>query len=193
VNGHSKEMEVRLPFNVTGAKKLLADAGYPNGFELTLDCPNNRYINDEAICQAVAAMWTQVGVKTRVNAMPRANYFTKVQSFDTSAYLLGWGVPTFDAYYSLQSLIMSPGAGGDGNFNLGKYSNPKVDALIDILKAEVSREKRNEVIRRAFAIHAADVGHIPLHHQMIPWAMNKKVSATHRADNRVDIRYFSIN
>jgi peptide/nickel transport system substrate-binding protein len=137
-------------------------------------------------------MWSQVGVKTKVNAMPRANYFPKIQTYDSSAYLLGWGVPTFDAYYTLQSLIQTVGPNGDGNFNLGRYSNSKVDGLIDIMKAETARDKRNELIRRIFMLHNADVGHIPLHHQMIPWAMHKNVSLVHRADNRVDIRFVNI-
>src|SRR5690606_6428376 len=114
------------------AKALLKEAGYDNNkLSFTLDCPNNRYINDEAICQAVVAMWARVGVKAQLNAMPRATYFPKVQSYDTSAYLFGWGVPTFDALYTLQSLIRSKGEGADGSFNYGNYSNPEVDAHID--------------------------------------------------------------
>ncbi|MCK7496446.1 MAG: ABC transporter substrate-binding protein [Comamonadaceae bacterium] len=91
---------------------MLAEAGYPQGFEFTLDCPNNRYINDEEICQAIAAMWAQIGLKVKLNAMPRATYFPKIQKFDTSVYLLGWGVPTFDALYSLQSRCSRSGRQG---------------------------------------------------------------------------------
>ncbi len=126
VNGWTKEAHQRLPYSVDTAKKLLADAGYPNGFEFTLDCPNNRYINDEDICKAVVSMWARIGLKVNLNAMPRATYFAKIQKFDTSAYLLGWGVPTFDALYSLQSLAMTVGKEGDGNFNLGRVSNRRV-------------------------------------------------------------------
>ena len=85
------EIEKRLPFDRAAAKKLLAEAGYPNGFEVTLDCPNNRYVNDEKICQALAAMWAQIGITVKVNAMPRANYFPKLEKLDTSLYMLGWG------------------------------------------------------------------------------------------------------
>jgi len=91
------EVEKRLPFDRERAKKLLAEAGYPNGFEVTLDCPNNRYINDEKICQALAAMWSQIGVNTKVNTMPRAVYFPKLEKNDTSMYMLGWGGGTTDA------------------------------------------------------------------------------------------------
>ena len=126
VNGWTKEAHQRLPYSVDTAKKLLAEAGYPNGFEFTLDCPNNRYINDEDICKAVVSMWARIGLKVNLNAMPRATYFAKIQKFDTSAYLLGWGVPTFDALYSLQSLAMTVGKEGDGNFNLGPRQQPRV-------------------------------------------------------------------
>ncbi len=195
VNGYFEDQAKRLPFDQAAAKKLLADAGYPNGFEVTLDCPNNRYINDEEICQAVAAMWARIGVTAKVNAMPRATYFQKIQKFDTSLYLLGWATATFDGLYTLQSLIRSadPKGGADGNFNLGKYSNPQADALIDKIKVEIDSRKRGEMMREAQALHSADVGHIPLHQQVIPWAMRSNVSAFHRADNRLDVRWVRID
>ncbi|HVE50572.1 MAG TPA: ABC transporter substrate-binding protein [Casimicrobiaceae bacterium] len=191
VNGYFEEFAKRLPYDVNAAKKLLTDAGYPNGFEVTLDCPNNRYINDEGICQAVVAMWSRIGVNAKLNAMPRATYFQKIQKFDTSLYLLGWATATFDGLYTLQSLIrtVDPKGGADGNFNLGKYSNAKADALIDAIKTEVDEAKRNQMMRDAQRIHAEDVGHIPLHQQVIPWAMRSNVSTFHRADNRLDMRW----
>jgi peptide/nickel transport system substrate-binding protein len=126
--------------------------------------------------------------------MPRATYFQKVQTFDTSAYLLGWATATFDALYTLQSLVHSvdPKGGADGNFNLGKYANPKADELIGRVKVEVDDAKRNAMIREVLRIHAADVGHVPLHQQVIPWAMRANVSAFHRADNRLDIRWVRV-
>ena len=99
------EIEKRLPYDRERAKKLLAEAGYPNGFEVTLDCPNNRYINDEKICQALAAMWSQIGVNTAVNSMPRADYFPKLEKNDTSMYMLGWGGATTDAIFILQPVL----------------------------------------------------------------------------------------
>jgi peptide/nickel transport system substrate-binding protein len=191
VHGYFEEFAKRLPFDPAASKKLLADAGYPNGFEFTLDCPNNRYINDEEICQAVTAMWAKIGLTARLNAMPRATYFQKIQKFDTSVYLLGWATATFDSLYTLQSLIRSvdPKGGADGNFNLGKYTNPKADALIDQVKTEIDEPKRNAAMREAQRIHFDDIGHIPLHQQVIPWAMRSNVSVFHRADNRLDMRW----
>ena len=195
VSGWSEDGAKRLPYDPAAARRLLAEAGYPDGFGFTLDCPNNRYINDEEICQAVVAMWAKVGLKVRLNAMPRSTYFQKVQTYDTSAYLLGWATATFDALYTLQSLIHSvdPKGGADGNFNLGKYANPKADALIDQVKVEADDAKRNAMMREALAIHAADIGHVPLHQQVIPWAMRSNVSAFHRADNRLDVRWVRID
>jgi peptide/nickel transport system substrate-binding protein len=192
VDGYDKALDVVKKVDRERAKKLLAESGYPNGFEVTLDCPNNRYINDEKICQATAAMLAQINIKVRLNSMPRATYFPKIQKFDTSFYMLGWGVPTFDSLYALQSLLRSVGPGGDGNFNLGKYSNAKVDAAIDALKTETDPAKRKALTREALAIHQAAVGHIPLHHQVIPWAMRSNVSAVHRADNRLTVRWVKI-
>jgi peptide/nickel transport system substrate-binding protein len=195
VNGYTEDTAKRLPYDVDKAKAQLREAGYPDGFEVTLDCPNNRYINDEEICQAVVAMWAKIGVKAKLNAMPRATYFQKIQKFDTSLYMLGWATATFDALYTLQSLIRSvdPKGGADGNFNLGKYSNPKADALIDKVKTEIDDKKRNEMIREVLQIHNADIGHLPLHQQVIPWAMRSNVSVFHRADNRLDTRWVKID
>jgi peptide/nickel transport system substrate-binding protein len=158
-----------------------------------LDCPNNRYINDEAVCQAIVGMWAKIGLKVRLNAMPRATYFPKIQKFDTSAYLLGWGVPTFDALYSIQSLIRSVGQGGDGNFNLGRFSNKQIDDIVDKVKVEIDESKRNAMITDVLKQHAAEVGHIPLHNQVIPWAMRKNVNVVHRADNRLEMRWVKID
>ena len=103
---------------------------------------------------------------------------------DTSAYLFGWGVPTFDSYYTLQALVHTVGEGADGEFNYGRYSNPKVDALIDDIKVESNAQKRDDMIHEAFAIFAKEFGSLPLHNQVIPWAMQKNIKLTHRADNR---------
>jgi peptide/nickel transport system substrate-binding protein len=193
VRGYTKDIEKRPATDVAKAKKLLVDAGYPNGFEITLDCPNNRYINDERICTAVAGMLAKIDVKVKLNSMPRVTYFPKIQNSDTSFYLYGWGVPTFDSLYTLQSVVRTKATGGDGEQNYAGYSNAKVDALIDSLKTETDAAKRVTITRDALMLHQQDVGHIPLHHQIIPWAMRKNVNAVHRADNRVVTRWVTIN
>ncbi len=179
------ELEKRLPFDKAKAKQLLTEAGYPNGFEVTLDCPNNRYVNDEKICQALAAMWAQIGVTINVNAMPRANYFPKLEKTDTSMYMLGWGGGATDGIFILQPVLSSYSGKGDGDYNYGRYTNAKLDALIAKVKVDMNPETRLAEIRDALAAHNAEINHLPLHRQVIPWAERSNVSAVHRADNQV--------
>jgi peptide/nickel transport system substrate-binding protein len=193
VNGYTEAQDVRLPYDSARARALLAEAGYPNGFGITLDCPNNRYINDEQICQAIAAMWTRVGVRTSVKAQPLAPFFAQIQRDDTSVYLLGWGVPMLDALYSFQSLLATRnGAQGDGIWNYGRYSNPQLDALITRMKTQTGAE-RTAAIHEALRIYREDVPHIPLHHQMIPWAMRSNVAMPHAAHNLPFFRWMVVN
>ena len=179
------EIERRLPHDKAKARELLAEAGYPNGFDVTLDCPNNRYVNDEKICQALAAMWAQIGIKIAVNAMPRANYFPKLEKLDTSLYMLGWGGGATDAIFILQPVLATWTGKGDGDYNYGRYSNPKQDEWTAKVKVDMNPETRLAEIRQALAAQAEAINHLPLHRQVIPWAMRGNVSAVHRADNWV--------
>ncbi|HUP96792.1 MAG TPA: ABC transporter substrate-binding protein, partial [Usitatibacter sp.] len=129
--GIPKSMDKRYPYDPAAAKKLLADAGYPNGFELGMDCPNNRYINDEKICVAVAGMLSKIGVNVKVNAIPRAQYFPKAQRMEVSFCMLGWGGATTDAIFTLQPVLHSRNDKGDGDYNWGNYKDEKFDAMID--------------------------------------------------------------
>jgi len=193
VAGWTEGVGKRMPYDVEAAKKLLAEAGYPEGFEVDFACPNNRYINDEAICQAVTAMWARIGVKAKLRTLPLVSYFPMIQRSEASIYMLGWGVPTFDALYSLQSLVRSQGQGGDGNYNVGRYKNERVDYLVDRIKMETDAPVRARMLTEALQLSGDSVSHIPLYDQVIPWAMKKKVELVHRADNRVDIRGVKIN
>lgn len=193
VNGWTKKADARWPYDVSAAQKLLADAGYAQGFEVDFACSNNRYINDEAVCQAITAMWARVGVKAKLRTLPLVTYFPMIQRYEASIYMLGWGVPTFDALYSLQSLLRSVGAGGDGNYNVGRYSNPQMDALIERVKVETDLKVRNELIEKALVLSHEDVAYLPLYNQVIPWAMKKNIEVVHRADNRLDWRLIKVN
>jgi len=180
------DLERRLPYDKAKAQQLLTDAGYPDGFEVTLDCPNNRYVNDEKICLALAAMWTQIGVKTQLNAMPRANYFPKLSNFDTSLYMLGWGGGATDAIFVLQPVLMTNTGKGDGDYNYGRYTNAKIDELTTKVKVDLNATQRLAEIREAIAAQSAEINNIPLHRQIVPWAMRSNVTAVHRADNAVN-------
>ncbi len=193
VHGHGKDIDVRPAVSADGAKKLLTEAGYPDGIEFTLDCPNNRYVNDEEICQALVGMWARAGIKAKLNAMPFSTFIGKIQRHDTSVYMLGWGVATFDALYTLQSLVRTKTTGADGNFNLGRISDPKLDAMIDAIKTETDVKKRDAMLRDALVATRDEAYYIPLHHQMRPWAMKKSVTTVHRADDRPESRFARVD
>lgn len=176
------EIERRLPYDLEAAKKLLADAGYPAGFEVTLDCPNNRYINDEEICQTLAAMWARLGVKVRVNAMPRSLYFPKLQKQDTSMYLLGWGGSITDAETFITPILRSR-SDTTGSWNFGGVKDEKIDELAAASSREPDPKKRELLIRELLKRHNEQVLHLPLHRQVIPWAARSNVTVVHRADN----------
>ena len=140
-----------------------------------MNCPNDRYVNDAAICQAVAANLARIGVKVNLMAETKISYFPKILRRDTSFYLLGWTPSTVDSHDTLSSIMATPNEKGQGQFNLGAYSNPKLDELTLKIQSETDQKKRNEMIREAFKIHQDDVGHIPLHQQALAWATSKKV------------------
>jgi peptide/nickel transport system substrate-binding protein len=190
--GVPASMDKRYPYDVAASRKLLAEAGYPNGFELQIDCPNNRYINDEKICVAVAGMLAKVGVTAKVNAIPRAQYFPKAQRLEVSMYMLGWGGATTDAIFTLQPVLHSRNDKGDGDYNWGNYKDPEFDALIDQAKGEVDMKKRQELINAAMKRHHDQVYHIPIHLQVIPWASRANVDVIHRADNWLQATWVKI-
>ena len=189
VHGYTTELDKVTPVDLDGAKKLLAEAGYPNGFEFSLDCPNNRYVNDEEICQALVGMWAKAGLKVKLNAQPMASFIAKVQNFDHSAYMLGWGVATFDAHYTLQSLVHTKTKGADGSFNLGRFSDPKLDALIDAAAIETDAKKRDAMLRDGLVMTRDNYYYVTLHHQLRPWAMKKNVTTIYKSDDRPESRY----
>ncbi|HEX8010010.1 MAG TPA: ABC transporter substrate-binding protein [Casimicrobiaceae bacterium] len=183
IRGYPKQLNTRLPYDPAAAKKLLADAGYPNGFIVGMNCPNDRYVNDAQICQAVSAMLAKIGVKVNLAAETKVTYFPKILSRDTSFYLLGWTPGSYDAHNAIYALLMSPGPAGQGQFNLGSYSNKRVDELGNQIAQELDPKKRDAEIAELFKIHKDDIGHIPLHQQALAWAMKKNVDLTQLADN----------
>jgi peptide/nickel transport system substrate-binding protein len=183
-SGVPASFDVRPKYDPAAAKKLLADAGYPNGFGFTLTCPNDRYVNDERICTAVAGMWARIGLDVKVEAIPKANYFPKAQKRDTSAYMLGWGGGSSDAIFTLKPVMHSKdAASGAGDANYGDAKNPELDMLIDKAEGEMDMAARQELINRAVKLMQDEVHVIPLHLQVIPWASRKNVEVLHRPDN----------
>lgn len=185
----SDEFE-RYPYDVEAAKALMEEAGYGDGFSVGMDCPNDRYVNDEQICQAIAAMLARIGVTVDLNAQPKSQYFAKVlasNKYDTSFYLLGWTPGSFDSWNVLHNLNACRNEDGTegGPFNLGGYCNPEVDALADQILTENDPEKRDDLIAQAFRILHEDVSHIPLHQQGLAWGKSVDVELVQRPDNQL--------
>ena len=176
VAGYHPDADKRPPYDRERARKLLVEAGYPGGFDVTLDCGNNQPAAD--ICQAVAAMLTQAGIRTRPNIVVQSAFFPKIEKYDTSFYLLSWGGGvTSDALYTLNALLHSAGQKGEGDFNMGRWSNAEMDRLIAQVKVEQDPARRGEAIRRALVLANRELPVVALHQPLIPWAMRRNVSA----------------
>jgi len=186
------EIEKRYPYDMALAKKLMAEAGYADGFDVTLDCPNNRYINDERICIALAGMWAQLKVKVSVNGMPRATYFPKLEKHDTSMYMLGWGGAITDAETTLTPVLRNPGEKGVGFYNYGRSRNDKFDALAAQSSVEADTRKREQLVKAALKEFKESVHTLPLHRQVIPWAARSNVNVVHRADNWFEVQWVTV-
>ena len=181
----------RAKFDPDAAKKLLTEAGYPDGFEVTMDCPNDRYVNDAAICQAVVGMLARIGIKINLLAQPKQQYFAKVLKpggYQTSFFLLGWTPASSDSHNVLHDIMgcrNDPKDPTRGEANLGGYCNKDLDALTDKVLLEADPAKRDQLIKQAFEIGIKDYSYIPLHQQALAWGVSKKVKLTQRADNEV--------
>jgi peptide/nickel transport system substrate-binding protein len=179
----------RHPYDVAAAKKLLSEAGYASGFEVEMDCPNDRYVNDEGICQAVAQMLARVDIKVKLNAMPKAKYFDKAgpnKKYDSSFNLLGWTPGSFDSWNVIENIIGCRDADGKGGlFNYGGYCNPKMPELNKKILVESDIAKRDAMIAEAFRLNHEEAGVIPLHQQSLAWGVSKKVEMAQRADNQI--------
>lgn len=170
-------------YDPEGAKKLLAEAGYPNGFNLVIGSPNDRYINDAKISQAVAQMLTKVGIKTTVNAMTKGVFFSTRNKYEFSVYLAGWGAGTGEMSDPLRALVATPNkAKGMGGTNKGRYSNPKLDALIEKALSTVDDGQREKLLQDASRMAMADYAILPLHFEVTTWAHRKGLTYKARAD-----------
>ncbi len=173
------------PYDVEGAKKLLAEAGYPDGFGLTLHAPNNRYVNDEQIAQAIAQLLARVGIATRVDAMPSSVFFSRGSKLEFSLMLVGWGSDTAEASSPLKALLATFNTQkGMGTANRGRYSNAKMDDLLTQALATVDDAKRERLLQQATEIAVGDLGIIPLYHQHNLWATRKGITYAPRTDER---------
>jgi peptide/nickel transport system substrate-binding protein len=192
VNGYTKELDALPKVDVDKAKAMLAEAGYPDGFQVTLNCPNDRYINDEGICQAATAMLAKIGVKVNLVAQPKGPHFTLIQKNppETEFFLLGWGVPTYDSHY-IFSFLYHTRSGKDGTWNATHYSNQEVDKKIQSLTGEVNAGKRNAIIADIWKTLADDTVYIALHHQTLAYAMKRDLDIPVSPDNQVHMKFIA--
>ncbi len=191
INGYSEKFK-RLPYDPDASRRLLSEAGYGDGFEIGMDCPNNRYVNDETICQAFVSMMARIGIKVDLNAQPRSQYFAKVLApkMDTSLFLLGWTPGSYDSHNPLFLLHGCQNDSGNGQFNLGRYCNPEVDALTSQILSETDTDKRNALIEQAWTKTIDDVAYLPLHQQALAWGISDGVAdIAQRADNVFHVRH----
>jgi peptide/nickel transport system substrate-binding protein len=201
LSGYTKDLDVRPSLlKPDEAKKLLAAAGYPDGFETGMDCPNDRYVNDEKICQAVVAMLAKIGIKVNLRAQTRSLYFAKIlrstqdgKPNQTSFYMLGWSPGTYDVHNVLEQIIETPDIKRKkGLYNSGGYSNKQLDEITDKIEVETDKAKRDAMIREATKIYTEDYAYIPLHQQALVWAMRKNVDLVQPADNTFPLRYVNL-
>ncbi|MCC7282909.1 MAG: ABC transporter substrate-binding protein [Acetobacteraceae bacterium] len=171
------------PFDPEGAKKLLAEAGFAHGFNATIHGPNDRYMNDARIIQAIGQYWTRIGINTRVEASPWANFVARASRQEFSIFLVGWGTSTGEASSPLRSLVATYNRDtGMGPSNRGRYSNPEVDRLLAEALRTIDDEAREKLLQDATRIAMQDVGIIPIHIQKNVWAMRTGLSHDARAD-----------
>jgi peptide/nickel transport system substrate-binding protein len=184
LSGYSESLKNEAP-DIEAAKKLLSEAGFPNGFTLTLHGPNNRYVQDDAILQTVAQMLGRIGVTVKVEAMPAAVFFPRNNKGDFSFSMSGWIPDSGEASSPLRALLATRNKDkGFGAFNANGYTNPKVDELVEKALAALNDGDRDKLLQQATELALADQAISPLHHQVNVWAARKSVRYSGRSDER---------
>jgi peptide/nickel transport system substrate-binding protein len=189
VDGSPAELDRRLPFDPARARALLAEAGYPNGFAVTLDCVNVAW--REAVCQAMTVMLTQVGIRTTLRSSPTNQFFPKLTQGTASLVEYGW-TPTPDAWSSLNGLFRSWDKTGLGTFNAGRYSNPRLDALIDGMRNEPDLTRRRAMVAVVLRLVNDELPYVPLYRRTLTWIMHNKVSAVQWPNDTIELRWVRV-
>ena len=194
MRGYSQALAARPAFDPAAAKALLAEAGYPDGFSFGLKCPNDRYLNDESVCQPVTAMLAQVGIKPTLDAMPVQNYWPELRADNFDMYLLGWSPGTFDAEHPIRFLAATPNEEKKlGSWNFGGYSNARVDALLPMIQSEIDNTKRQAMLDETTKILQDEVAYVPLYVQPLVWGTQANIQMTQRPDNFFILRWVTVN
>ncbi|MEL7459709.1 MAG: ABC transporter substrate-binding protein [Pseudomonadota bacterium] len=194
ISGYSDANTDRLGYDPDRARALLAEAGYPDGFSFGLKCPNDRYINDEALCRAAASMFAAVGLDAELSTGPVRDYWPQLREDDFDMYLLGWSPGTFDMEHPIRFLKHTQDDDKRlGSWNFGNFSNPRVDELLPMIQQEIDPAARQAMIDEVVAISQQEVAYIPLYTQPLIWAAKDGVDLVQRADNFFLLRWVTIN
>ncbi len=192
VNGWTADMDAESSTDLDMAKSLMAEAGYGDGFSIRLDCPNDRYINDEAICQAAVGMLGQIGITVNLDAIPKAQHFPKITDGKTDFYMLGWGVPTYDSEYIFNFLVH--GRESDiGTWNGTGFDNDDLDTKIKSLASNTDLESRDADIASIWRVVQDEQLYIPIHHQVLNWGMAEGVGIEVDPEDQPMVKYFTMN
>lgn len=192
VNGWTQALDAYPKADIEAAKKLMMEAGYGNGFEVTMNCPNDRYINDEAICQAAVGMFGKIGIKANLVAQSKAQHFPLISQKETDLYLLGWGVPTFDSEYVFNFLVHST-TEDRGSWNGSRFNNADIDAKIQSLGSEVDLDKRNATIADIWKVVQDEQIYLPIHNQVLNWGMKGNIDFPVQPEDQPHFKFLKFN
>ena len=192
VNGWTEALDAYPAVDNDAAKALMADAGYGDGFSTVLNCPNDRYINDEAICQAVTGMLAQIGITVNLDAKPKAQHFPLIQNKETDFYMLGWGVPTFDSEYIFNFLVHST-TDELGSWNNTRSSNADWDTMIESLASETDLDKRNATIATIWKGVQSETLYLPIHNQILNWGMKQNVNFDVQPEDQPHFKFLTFS
>ncbi|MEM9031939.1 MAG: ABC transporter substrate-binding protein, partial [Pseudomonadota bacterium] len=195
MRGFSEANAARTEYDVEAAKALLAEAGYPEGFGFGLKCPNNRYLNDEAVCQAVVSMLAQVGIAAELDAMPVQNYWPELRADNFDMYLLGWSPGgAFDHEHPVRFLASTPNEEKKlGSWNFGGYSNARIDELLPLIQSEIDEGKRQAMLDEVVGLYQGEHAYVPLYVQPLVWGVKDNIDLTQRPDNFFILRWVTVN
>jgi len=194
MSGYSHAHPDRPAYDIEAAKALLAEAGYADGFSFGLKCTNDRYLNDEAVCQAVVSMLAQIGITAELDAMPVRNYWPELREDNYDMYLLGWSPGTFDAEHPVRFLVATPNEEKKlGSWNFGGFSNARVDELLPMIQSELDAEKRQSMLDEVAKIIQDEQVYVPMYVQPLVWGARSNVDLTQRPDNFFILRWVTVN
>ena len=194
MSGYAPQLAERPAYDIDGAKALLAEAGYSDGFSFGLKCPNDRYLNDEAVCQATVSMLAQIGITAELDAMPVQNYWPELRADNYDMYMLGWSPGTFDAEHPIRFLVTTPNEEKKlGSWNFGGYSNARVDELLPMIQSEIDAVKRQAMLDEATQIYQEEHAYVPMYVQPLVWGTRDNIALTQRPDNFFILRWVTVN